>query len=219
MLGVFVYGEERMDHVVDRLNRIAPLTGVVYGVLTLVAFASASGAPSNSASGAKVIAFYESHRASARLSDSLWMLAFAFFVLFAGTLRSHLRRAPSADALSSVVLAGAAVFAAGAAVYFNFDFALAVVPSHLAPAAAQALNVLALNMEFAASVGGFVFGIAAGLAILRGGALPKWLGFTAVLIGLLAITPGLLVALVLFAVWAAIVGVVISRRSRPPAPA
>ena len=60
------------------------------------------------------------------------MLAFAFFVLFAGTLRSHLRRAPSADALSSVVLAGAAVFAAGGAVYFSFDFALTVVPSHLA---------------------------------------------------------------------------------------
>ena len=131
---------------VDRLSRFAPLTGVVYALLTLVAFASASGAPSNSASGAKVISFYESHRTSARASDTLWMVAFAFFVLFAGTLRSHLARQPSADALSAVALAGAAVFAAGAIVYFNFDFALAAVPQHLAPAAAQALNVLALNM-------------------------------------------------------------------------
>lgn len=202
---------------VDRLSRFAPLTGVVYALLTLVAFASASGAPSNSASGAKVISFYESHHTSARASDTLWMVAFAFFVLFAGTLRSHLVRRPSADGLGAVALAGAAVFAAGAIVYFNFDFALAVVPQHLAPAAAQALNVLALNMALAPSAGGFVFGIAAGFAILRTGALPKWLGVAAVLIGLVAVTPGLILALLLFALWAAVVGVVIWRRSPSPA--
>jgi len=199
--------------VVDRLSRFAPLTGVVYGLLTLVAFASVSGAPSSSASGAKVIAFYESHRTDARVSDMLWMLAFAFFVLFAGTLRSHLRRNAPADGLGSVVLAGAAVFAAGAVVYFNFDFALAVVPQHLAPAAAQALNVLALNMALAPSAGGFIFGVTTGLAILRGGALPTWLGWAAIVIGLIALTPGLIVALVLFALWAAVMGIVIWRRS------
>ncbi|HEY1514712.1 MAG TPA: hypothetical protein VGF66_13265, partial [Gaiellaceae bacterium] len=85
-----------------------------------------------------------------------------------GTLRSHLRGSASGDALSAVVLAGASVFAAGAIIYFNFDFSLAVVPQHLAPAAAQTLNVLALNMALAPSAGGFVFGIAAGLAIVRG---------------------------------------------------
>jgi hypothetical protein len=201
--------------VADRLNRLAPLTGVVYAVLTLVAFASASGAPSSSASGAKVIAFYESHRTSARVSDTLWMLAFTFLVLFAGTLRSHLRLRAPADSLGSLVLAGAALFAAGAVVYFNFDLALAVVPQHLAPAAAQALNVLALNMALAPSAGGFVFGVAAGLAILRGGALPKWLGVVAILIGVIAITPGLLVALLLFALWAAVAGAVIWRRPPP----
>ena len=145
----------------------------------------------------------------------MWMLAFAFLVLFAGTLRSHLRLKPSADALGSVALAGAAVFAAGAVIYFNFDFALAAVPQHLAPGAAQALNVLALNMALAPSAGGFVFGIAAGLAIVRGGGLPNWLGWAAIVIGLIAVTPAVIFALVLFALWAAIVGVVIWRRSPP----
>jgi hypothetical protein len=185
----------------------------VYGPLTLAAFGTASGAPSSTASGAKVIAFYESHRTNARISDLLWMLAFACLVLFAGTLRSHLRRKASADALSSVVLAGAAVFAAGAVTYFNFDFALAATPSHLAPAAAQALNVLALNMELAGAAGGLVFGIAAGLAILRGVSLPKWLGWAAIVIGVIAATPGFLVALLLFAVWATVVAVLIWRSS------
>ena len=201
----------------SRLSRLTPLTGVVYAVLTLVALGSASGAPSNSASGAKVIAFYESHRTSARVSDTLWMFAFAFLLFFAGTLRAHLRQKPAAAALSSVVLAGAAVFAAGAAVYFNFDYALTVVPQHLAPAAAQTLNVLALNMAFAASAGGFVFGVAAGLAILRSGALPSWLGWAAIVIGVIAISPGLILALGLFALWAAVAGVLMWRRSPPVA--
>ena len=115
------------------------------------------------------------------------------------------------------MLAAAALFAAGAIVYFNFDFALAVVPQHLAPAAAQALNVLALNMALAPSAGGFVFGIAAGLAIIRGGTLPAWLGWAAIVIGVVAVTSAVILALPLFALWAAIVGVVIWRRSPPAA--
>jgi hypothetical protein len=194
-------------------TRLAPLTGVVYAILTLVAFATASGAPSSSASGTKVIAFYEAHRSSARASDLLWMLAFAFLVLFAGTLRARLRVDASADALSALVLAGAAVFAAGAIIYFNFDFSLAVVPQHLAPAAAQTLNVLALNMALAPSAGGFVFGIAAGLAIVRTNVLPKWLGWAVIVIGVVALTPAVVLALPLFALWAAITGVTMWRRT------
>ena len=68
----------------SQYGRLAPLTGVVYAVLTLVAFATASGAPSNSASGSKVIAFYEAHRSNARASDLMWMLAFAFLLLLRG---------------------------------------------------------------------------------------------------------------------------------------
>ena len=156
----------------NRLSRLTPLTGVVFAVLAAVAFATAPGAPSSTASGGRVIAFYEAHGSSAQTSDYLWMLAFAFLVLFAGSLRAFLRRTPAAEALSSVVLAGAAVLAAGAGVYFGFDYTLASVPSHLAPAAAQALNVLALKLFLPVSAGGFVFGIASGLAILRGAQLP-----------------------------------------------
>ncbi len=194
-------------------SRLAPLTGVVFAVLTLVAFATASGAPSSSASGSKVIAFYEAHRSSARASDLMWMLAFAFLLFFAGTLRSHLRSTASADGFGALVVAGSAVFAAGAIVYFNFDFSLTVVPQHLAPAAAQTLNVLALNMVLAASAGGFVFGVATGLAIVRSSALPKWLGWAAIVIGVIALTPAFIASLPLFALWAAVCGVLMWRRA------
>ncbi len=197
----------------DRSSRLAPLTGTVFAVLAVAAFASASGAPSATASGAHVIAFYEEHGSSAQTSDYLWTLAFAFFLLFAGSLRNYLRRTPSAKALSSVVLAGAAALTVAATVYFGFDYALATVPSHLDPAAAQALNVLALKLFLPVSAAGLVFGIASGLAILRGGELPAWLGWAAIAIGIVTATPAGLVGLAGFILWTATVSVLVWRRT------
>src|SRR5438067_2403596 len=108
----------------------------MFAVATLVAFASAPGAPSSSATGQHVISFYEAHQSSAQLSDYLWMIGFAFLVMFAATLRSYLVESAPAGALSSLMLAGTVLFAAGATVYFGFDSALASVPSHLEPGAA-----------------------------------------------------------------------------------
>jgi hypothetical protein len=208
-----------MEAMSDRLERLAPLTGVVFAVLAVAAFGTASGAPGATASGARVIAFYEAHGSSAQASDYLWMLSLAFFLLFAGSLRGYLRRTPSAAALSSVVLAGAAVLTAGGCVYFGFDYALATVPSHLAPAAAQALNVLALKLFLPVSAGGLVFGIAAGLAILRGSQLPKWLGWTAIVIGIIMATPAGLIGLVAFVFWTATVSILIWKRGSAPSKA
>jgi hypothetical protein len=202
-----------MGGVLDRWSRLAPLTGVVFAVLAVAAFASASGAPSATASGSRVIAFYEAHGSSARTSDYLWMFAFAFFLLFAGSLRNFLRRTPSAKALSSVVLAGAAALTVGATVYFGFDYALATVPSHLDPAAAQALNVLALKLFLPVAGASLVFGLASGLAILRGAELPKWLGWAAISIGIITATPAGLLGVVALIFWTAIVSLLVWKRS------
>jgi hypothetical protein len=141
------------------------------------------------------------------------MFAFAFFLLFAGALRNDLRRTPSARALSSVVLAGAAALTVAATVYFGLDYALATVPSHLDPAAAQALNILALKLFLPVSGAGLVFGIASGLAILRGASLPAWLGWAAIAIGIVTATPAGLLGLAAFILWTAIVSVLVWRRS------
>jgi hypothetical protein len=159
-----------------------------------------------------VIAFYDAHGSSAQASDYLWMLAFAFLVLFAGSLRTFLRRTPGAEGPSAVVLAGAAVMAAGAGVYFGFDYTLASSSGHLAPAAAQALNVLALKLFLPLSAGGFVLGVASGVAILRAALLPKWLGWVAIAIGIATVTPAGLLGIVALIFWTATVSVLVWRR-------
>src|SRR5258708_22542727 len=130
----------------DRVSGFGLLTGVVFAVLAVVAFGTASGAPKETASGAQVVAFFKAHGSQQKVSDTLWALAVAFFLLFVGSLRAHLRRTPAAEALSSLMLAGAAVVTCGAAVYFGFDYTLATSANHVDPAAAQALNLVALKL-------------------------------------------------------------------------
>jgi hypothetical protein len=116
------------------------------------------------------------------------------------------------------MLASAAVLTAGACVYFGFDLTLASVPGYLQPAAAQALNVLALRLFLPVSAGGLVFGIASGLAILRGARLPTWLGWAAIVIGILTAAPAGLLGIVALIFWTATISVLVFRREDAGAP-
>jgi hypothetical protein len=194
-----------------RLGRLAPFTGVVFAVLALAGMATAQVPPGVKASGDQVLAFAKAHASSQRRADVLLIAGFAFFVFFAGSLRAYLRRSPEGEAASTVALAGAAVMAGGVAVYIGLDFALNSAPDTLAPAAAQALNVLALRLVFPMSVGGFVFGVAAGVAILRSKLLPAWLGWVSIVIALL--TPIWIIQVLVLYVWAVVVSILLWKRS------
>ena len=111
-------------------------------------------------------------------------------------------------------MAGAAVLVAGQTVSSGLLFALSDAPTRLSPGAAQALNLLNNKMVLTSSAGFCVFGFASGLAILRGAPLPKWLGWVAILIGVLVVTPAEFVAVLLLAVWIVIVSVLIATRGQ-----
>jgi hypothetical protein len=192
-----------------RLNRFTPLTGLVFTVLSLIAFATASGAPKAGDSGSTVIAFYRAHSSNAQASDLLWTVAFVFLVFFAASICTMARRAPDSDWLRWVVAAGAAVLAAGAAVYFGFDFTLASGAGDLSPAAAQALNLLALKLYLPVAAGGVLFGVGAGLTIVRGSLLPSWVGWVGVAFGIL--TVGGVIGLMPLVIWTALTSVLMFR--------
>ena len=111
-----------------------------------------------------------------------------------------------------MLLAGAAVLTAGAAVFFGADFVLAMMPATIAPPAAQALNMLALYLVLPLSAGGLVFALAAGVAIVRWASLPRWLGWAVILIGIALASPALILGIVALALWTATVSVLIWRR-------
>ena len=199
----------------DRLSRFAPLTGVVFAVLVAVALVTEKETPEAGASGAKVLAFYAANHADVKKTGTMVALAFVFFLFFAASLRGYLRRTPAAEPLSALVLAGSVLLTAGFAIFIGIKFALAENYTVLQPVAAQTLNVLSNELFFPVAIGACVFGIAAGLAILRGGGLPKWLGWVIIVAGIAAPTPADEIALLGLVVWTVLVSILIFLRSAP----
>jgi len=186
---------------------------VLFVGLTLASIATGGNTPDSNASGAHVIAFYEAHRHSQQVSNILFVFAALFFVFFAGSLHGYLRRTPAAATASALMLAGAAVLAVGITILSGLGYALADVPSHLNAGAAQALNVLSNDVFYTLLVGGSVFGIASAVAILRGAALPNWLGWVAVVIGIAMATPAFWFSGLVLFVWILIVSALIYTRT------
>ena len=208
----------------NRWGRLAPLTGVLFAALAIVAiFANSSETPGANAGPLKVFAYYAKHRSEVETSAILFALAFIVLVLFAGALRAHLRRVRAAEALGSLVLAGAILMAVGAITVSGLEYGLAHRLSSLSLEEARTLNFLSNELFLPILAGGFIFGICAGIAILRGAPLPKWLGWAAIAIGIVTIVPPVsVIALLAFLIWTIVVSILMYIRAdqlaAPPEP-
>jgi len=199
-------------------SRWAPLTGVVSAVLGVAGsvIAAMSNSPDANAPGAAVVAFYKAHQSDQRIAAILLAFGFIFLLFFAGSLRAYLRPTPASESLSSLALAGAAVLLAGEAVGTGLTYALTDSPGSLDPTAAQSLNVLMAGMVLIPAAGFFVFGISIGLAILRGSGLPKWLGWMAIAMGILVVTPAEGFSFLALVIWMVVVSILMLMAAAKP---
>ncbi len=169
------------------VQRLLPLSGVVFVVLVGVAFAALGGnTPGGDASAAKVTAFYTAHHGAQTAAVYVLAIAVGFLALFAVT--AWQQAAPGVWRLLFVT--GAAIGAAGFLAASALHYALAEgVHQHVAPAAAQALNELDAYdyLPFSIGVGIMLVG-AAGLGIPRRG-FERVLGWSALVLGIGAFTP------------------------------
>jgi len=205
----------------DRWSRLAPLTGVLFAVLAVAAaFSNSAESPEASASPAKVLAYYAGHRSEVETSAILFALAFLVVVLFAGALRSYLRRTAAAEGLGALVLAGGVMMSVGALVGTSIEYGVAHNLHSFTLSELHTLNFLSDELFLPVIAGGFVFGVSAGIAILRGAALPKWLGWVAIVIGIAAIVPPVsFPALLAFLVWSLVVSILMYMRTGTDEPA
>lgn len=202
----------------DRWSRLAPLTGIVFGVLAVVAVITGGETPNADARPAKVIAYYSTHASKVETSSILIALAFLALVLFGGALRSYLRRTPGAEGPSALVLAGTVLMAVGVFSTASIEYSLAHELGHFGPEVAQTLSVLSNELFLPILAGAFVFGVSAGIAILRGAALPKWLGWVIIVLGIVTLFPPIgFFALFGFVIWVVVVSVLMYQRMGAPA--
>jgi hypothetical protein len=200
----------------DRWSQRAPLTGVLFAMLVAASVvANSSYTPKTSASAAKVVSFYTEHHSAVETSGILIAFAYLVLVLYAGALRAYLRR--TAESLGTLVLAGGILMAAGGLLCAGIEYGLAYNLHNLSPEAAKTLNFISTELFLPVQAGEFVFGVCGGLAILRGAALPKWLGWVAIVIGVVVLIPSAsFYALLAVAIWSVVVSILVYRRLRAP---
>lgn len=159
-------------------EKVAAACGVVFVILLLIVQFGFGQPPS---AGQPLVDFYRNHHDSVQIRELLSGLAGAFFLLFAGSLRSTLRRDEGADSWASSAMFGAALTTAALA------FADAIVIYSLAfrtpsnPDVAEAIQSIASVFGRFLSLPLAVFLAAASMVVLRGRSLPSWVGWLGLL--------------------------------------
>jgi hypothetical protein len=199
--------------------RWTPLTGVVFVVLAVVAFAVGGESPDATDSTQEVVSFYTDNDSSQIWAGALLAWGTLFFVFFAAHVRALLRRGEETGILSAASFAGAIILSLGALAFASFTFTLGDVAGDLDPAAMQALSALNSDFFFPVAVGTAAFLIATGLASVRHGSLPGWLGWAAIVIGVVALTPAGFFAFLAMMLWVLVTSIVLFRAGSPAAPA
>ena len=202
----------------DSLRRLAPLTGIVFAALLVVTFSTPS-TPDVHDTGQQVIQHYNDHKSAHLIGDLTGGVGVVFFLFFISALRSFFKDKEGADGLSRAAFAGGILIAVGGGLFTSLDVALIDARHDISPQAVQALNVLSNDIFFPFEIGLIVFALCTGLAIIASGALPKWLGWVMVVIGVVAFTPVGFFGFFVVLLWSVIVAILIYRRTGPTAAA
>jgi hypothetical protein len=195
------------------LQRLAPLSGVLFLILAVAAFALLGETPMSDDSTAEVLDFWKDNEDEAQFSALLTALAAISLAWFGGVLRVALRKGdPDPGRLSAVAFGGALVAATGIALFAGIAFALGDTVGDVPPEVTQTLSVMNSDMFFPTAVGVVLMLLATGLVIVRSDVLPRWLGWVSIVLGVVGMTPAGFFAFLATLVWVAGLGVMLYLR-------
>jgi hypothetical protein len=192
-----------------------PLTGVAFIVVLIIGGLIAGEPPDADSPVQEIVDHYADNKDAIEVGSFVGVAAVVLLVFFGAYLRSVLSAAEGPGGiLSALALVGAAIVAVGFAIDITISIALAEAVDDIEPAAVQALQALWDNDFVPLALGSLVFLISSGLSILRHGALPRWLGWVALVLAVIGFTPLGFVAFIGAGLWIAVVSVMLTMRAR-----
>lgn len=199
-------------------NAWVALTGILFLVLLVVSVV-VSGEPPDPTedSAAEVISYYADNDSEVMLASGLFTLAGVLFVAFAAAIRRELLEGGADDdTIPTLALAGAIIFAIGVATSSALGFAAAdlVDSDQIEEGTITTINAISWDFFFPFAAGLLLFFVSTGIGIVRTGALPKWLGWVAIVIGVVAMTPIGFGAALAGALWVLVASILIGMRGR-----
>lgn len=201
-------------------KQLLPLSGVASVLLIAASFIVVGESPDLNAPAEEVVSFYSENDTSLQWGAALLALGAFFFLLFATTIASLLRRDPVQGAVAAhFSFGGGIVFAVGATIFAGLAFAAGDAVGDVGPATLQTLHVLEMDMFITVAVGTAAFLLGSGVGALKSGVLPRWLAWAAIVIGVIAITPLGFFGFLALGIWTLIASVMLAMQARvAPAP-
>ena len=197
------------------------ITGVGFVVLVVIGFILQGEPPSADEGAEEIVEHYIDNKDSIRIGSFVTAIAGTFLVMFFGYVRRVLRAAEGdRGMLSLVAFAGAVIIALAAAIDGTISFAIAEAADDIDATQVQTLQALWDNDFVPFALGAQVLWLAVGLSIVRHGALPRWLGWVAIVFGIASLTPAGFFAFLLGIVWILVASIMLTMaargRSAPP---
>jgi hypothetical protein len=197
---------------------LLPLTGVAFVLIGLLSFVVGGEPKSADEPVREVVSFYVDNKSSVEAGAFISVLATVLLVFFGGYLRWFLRAgAADGEALSLIAFVGVAIVGVGFAIDSTILIALSEAADDIDPSAVQALQALWDNDFIPVVLGTQLFLWATGISVIRSGALPRWLGWVMVLLGVIGFTPLGFVSVIGAAILVVVLSVMMSLRARTPA--
>jgi hypothetical protein len=194
---------------------LVPLTGVGFVLLGIVSFIVGGEPKSADEPVGEIVEYYVDNKDSIQVAAFIGVAATLLLVFFGAYLRRVLRAAgPEGEILSLVSFLGLVVVAVGLAIDTTILIALSEAADDIDPVAVQSLQALWDNDFVPLALGVLMFLWATGLAVIRTGALPKWLGWVMVVLGVLGLTPIGFVAAIGAAILVLVLSILLSVRAR-----
>lgn len=193
-----------------RLDRWAPLLGLVFLGVLLITFVVGGTEPQSGASAGTVVSWYSAHHARVQGAAYLMAGTVTLGLFFFGYVRDRL--AADTPGLAATAFGGALMFAAAGAIGAGIQLALAAHVARFSSGTALTLNELFLSANWIAlNAGSAVFLLACGIAILRAGRLPAWTGWLAVAFGVASLVPVFGIDPAPMALWTLVISIVMFR--------
>ena len=189
------------------------LAGPLFTLLAIAAVAISGSTPNETTAAAEVVSRTKDEVDRIVASAFITGPAAAVLLAFVSRLRAGLD--DRARAARSLLVAGGTVTAVGLLIATCVMFSLALAVDEGFEAPAQTLNVLNSAMWIPVVIGIAAMLFGAGLGVLRTGLLPSWMGWVAVVVGVLSLLgPGGFLGYFVAPFWVGAAGVMLYLRKR-----
>jgi hypothetical protein len=194
---------------------LVPLTGVAFIVVGILSFIIGGEPKSADEPVNEIVDFYKDNKDSVQIGAFGGVIAGVLLIFFGAYLRRVLRAAAGeGEMLSLISFVGLVLVALGFAIDGTIAFALSEAVDDIDPIAVQSLQALWDNDFLPIMLGILAFLWATGISVIRSGALPKWLGWVMILLGIVAVTPIGFAAFFGTAILVLVISILLSVRAR-----